>query len=178
MNKKAQFGKLLTWLVGFIIICFVATLFLIFTSLLSGQKFLKGDSDEITLSKFNLDLRSQNLLLSVLNDKMEDGQSVKEFVINGIDNPSNIKDPLKQFIENRFNRLGKCEYIFLVEYDIDNLKERLKDKKKALTYRKVQFGSINDQKLINKMEGLSFFAGDVWIRTKLYLGVCRNDYEK
>ena len=66
----------------------------------------------------------------------------------------------------------------MVEYDIDNLKERLKDKKKALTYRKVQFGSINDQKLIDKMDGLSFFAGDVWIRTKLYLGVCRNDYEK
>lgn len=173
MRKKGQIGQTMTWMVAFIVIFFAVTIFLVTVLIMSGNKAL-FEKDEITLDEKNVDLNSQKMLIEILNSKMEDGQQVKDFIKNGIVNPNSIGILLELVVERKLQNLGQCDYLFLVEYDIDNLKE-FSGSASELTYRRVQFGNVAGQKLIDNQEGLSFFVDDKRIRTKLYLGECKNE---
>tara|TARA_Y100000310_G_C20681397_1_gene816155 strand:- start:1069 stop:1593 length:525 start_codon:yes stop_codon:yes gene_type:complete len=174
MNNRGQIGQAITWFVGIVVVFFAIIIFLVAVLVLSGSKAL-FEKDEIILDKTEINIDSQKVLIYLLNGKMDNERSVKSFIQDGIKNPNLIRDPLTLVIEDKLDGRGRCDYSFLIEYDPDNLKLYSKQKGVDLTYRKIEIGNIANQKFVNGQEGLSFFAGDVRVRTKFYLGECRNE---
>ncbi|MEK6878213.1 MAG: hypothetical protein AABY22_01320, partial [Nanoarchaeota archaeon] len=113
---------------------------------------------------------SQKILLDILNDKMDNGESVKELIIRSSDNSNLIKDILKKKFDDKLKRLGNCEYYFSAEYNPDNLKE-YKEGKSGLFYNKIQFGNINYQTKSGTI--LNLFSKDIRIKIKFYLRECK-----
>lgn len=171
MRKNAQIGQTMTWMVGFVVVFFALTIFMITIVILSGQKTLFEGKDSIDFVSSNADINSQNVLIGILNDRMENKMIVKNFIKEGINDPSSVRGPLEEFVDNKLGNLGSCDYSFLIEYDPENL-EDYRSGKSELLYRKVSFGSIE---FLSGGLGseLNLFSGEVRIRIKFYLGECK-----
>ena len=176
MDNKGQIGKLLTWMPALVIIFFLITLFLIGATFLSVDKFGTEGGDNIGLTKFNVDTRSQEALFDILDSKMEGGLTVKEFIKDNYEDQTSIRKPIDDLIKDKYKILGKCGYLFQTEYNVDNLEEYYIGgiDEKYLPYKRIIYGSIVSDK-INQQEGVSFYLGDARIRTKFYLGECKNE---
>jgi len=172
MNKKAQLGQTMTWMVAFVVIFFAVTIFLVAVLIMSGSKAL-FEKDEILIEDYEANINSQKVLIDILNSNMEDGKSVKKFIIEGIEDPTLVKGPLKISIDERLQNLGTCDYLLSIGYNPENLAE-YNEGRADLLYRKVSFGSITSTKLLDKGSSLSLFAGEVRIRVKFYIGGCKN----
>lgn len=170
MDNKSQLGETITWMAGFLIIFFAVILFIIFTLILSGSKFITEGKDKIIFNKNNVNMDSQEILLDILDDKMKNGESVKEFIVKSSENPNLIKDSLKEKFDEKLRILGKCDYLFSAEYNPDNLKE-YKEGKADLLYRKIDFG--NADYAGKKGAVLSLFSKEARIKVKFYLGECK-----
>ena len=176
MENKAQIGETITWIVGFLIIFFVVVLFVIFSFILSGQKYFIYGKDSIIFNKYDINLNSQNFLMDFLDDKMESGDSVKDFLVKE-KNVELVKESLKNEIENKLSKLGDCGYLFSLEYNPENLKE-FKEGKSDLLYRKIDFGKVDridksSEELFYEGSILSLYAQDSMVLIKFYLGECK-----
>lgn len=88
-NKRAQIGNTLTWFTSTIIIFFIMVLFLTTAILSSGTKKVTSGWDEVKLTKSELSLRSQRVLLQLLESKISiENQTLK------------LKDWLKEDLYN------------------------------------------------------------------------------
>lgn len=181
MNNKSQLGETITWMVGFLIIFFIVILFVIFSLILSAEKSVFYGKDKITLNKNNVNLDSQNFLFDLFDDKMENGESVKEFIIKGNKDLNIVEEVLKKKVEDKLNRLGNCNYLFSIEYNPENLKE-YKEGKADLLYRKIDFGNAfltdkGSNELFAEGSMISLFSDEVRILVKFYLGECYESNE-
>lgn len=176
MKIKAQLGETITWMIAFVIIFFIVILFVIFSLILSTEKSIFYGKDNIILNKNNINLDSQNFLFDLLNDKMENGELVKEFIIKGNNDINIIEDALKVKVENKLQKLGSCNYLFSIEYNPENLKE-YKEGKADLLYRKIDFGNAlltekGSNELFAEGSTINLFSDEIRILIKFYLGEC------
>lgn len=84
LNKKAEIGATMTWIIAFLIIFFVMLLFIGMSGFLAGKKVLT-DSNEISLQEEKSNLEASRRLMSLLNYEVEiDGEKLS--FIQGIYN--------------------------------------------------------------------------------------------
>lgn len=125
MNRKAQIGTTLTWLVGFIIIFFVIILFLSVTLIMSTTRSVSGNKEEIRLETYKSgDFEIQKIFLTLLNKKTEfNGQQIeiKEIIKNAdLSKKAEIESLLNKEISGDLAGVGKCNYILIAEYGINS----------------------------------------------------------
>lgn len=118
--KKAQIGSTLTWFVAFIIIFFVMIIFLSTSVISSGLKKVSAGWDEVILQKYDSSLRSEKVLISILNSNFEFNGEIKklkdwfyELDLYNLDKDkkNELKEKIKSFIFNN-SKPGEC-YVFL-----------------------------------------------------------------
>ena len=136
MDKRAQIATTFTWFFAFVIIFFIIIIFLSATLVMSKSKSVLYGNDEIVLEGYSGDMRSQEILLNIFENKLNykgDNLKVKDLILKwryALD--SNEKNSIKETLNNKFNDIlnqtlekGEC-YVFKAEYGLGDVEGTIK----------------------------------------------------